>query len=149
MRPESVTRSRTGRILRPRAASVNEAIEGAYATCVAIWGDSPELPFDEEWARYRSERTTRRAYSPEGTARQAAAIGRSPDRTERLRSVRIPTLVVHGDNDPLVILAGGLHTDETIPDAELMVIKGMGHLLDRRVWSDVIDAIAKLAARAA
>jgi pimeloyl-ACP methyl ester carboxylesterase len=138
-----------GRILRPRAATVEEAIEGAYATCVAIWGDSPELPFDEEWARLRAERTTRRAYSPEGTGRQAVAIARSPDRTERLRALTIPALVIHGDNDPLVTVSGGLHTAETIPDAELMIIKGMGHVLDRRVWTDVVDAITKLAARAA
>jgi pimeloyl-ACP methyl ester carboxylesterase len=138
-----------GRIIRPRAKSIEEAIEGAYATCVAIWGDSPELPFDEERARRRAEMATRRAYTPEGTVRQALAIQRSPDRTERLRSVRIPTLVVHGDNDPLVTVAGGIHTAETIPGAELMIIKGMGHVLDRRVWPDVVDAIEKLAARAA
>jgi pimeloyl-ACP methyl ester carboxylesterase len=57
--------------------------------------------------------------------------------------VRAPTLVVHGDADPLIPLDGGRDTAEAIPGAELLVIEGLGHEMPPQVWPRVIDAISR------
>ncbi len=62
--------------------------------------------------------------------------------------IRIPTLVVHGDSDPLVNVAAGRRTAELISGAELMVVPGMGHDLPRPVWPALADAVSALADRA-
>jgi pimeloyl-ACP methyl ester carboxylesterase len=51
-------------------------------------------------------------------------------------------MVIHGDTDPLVPVAGGIDTADAIPGAKLMIIKGMGHALPPAVWPQVIEAIA-------
>jgi pimeloyl-ACP methyl ester carboxylesterase len=61
--------------------------------------------------------------------------------------VRLPALVVHGDADPLIDISGGKATAEAIPDAELLVIPGMGHNLPRAVWPQVAEAIGRVTAR--
>ncbi|HLG92862.1 MAG TPA: alpha/beta hydrolase, partial [Acidimicrobiales bacterium] len=80
--------------------------------------------------------------------RQAAAIARQPDRTQALSRLRVPTLVVHGDADPLVGLSGGQATAKAIPGAELLVIPGLGHSLPEEVWPQVTQAMAANARRA-
>jgi len=60
----------------------------------------------------------------------------------------VPTLVIHGRDDPLVPLEAGLDTAEALPGAELLVIDGMGHDLPRAVWPRIIDRISALTARA-
>ena len=71
----------------------------------------------------------RRSYRPDGFARQHIAIQTAPSRVRKLRSVRAPTLVLHGSDDPLVPLAGGEDTAANIPGAHLRVVPGMGHFL--------------------
>ena len=63
--------------------------------------------------------------------------------------MRVPTLVIHGTEDPLVPVAHGIETAALVPGAELLVIEGMGHDLPRAVWPRVIDAIDGVSARAA
>src|SRR5436305_84057 len=70
-------------------------------------------------------------------------------RLERLGSVSVPTLVIHGDADILVPVENGRRVAAAVPGARLMEIEGMGHDLPRRVWSQVADAIASLAGEAA
>jgi pimeloyl-ACP methyl ester carboxylesterase len=82
-----------------------------------------------------------RSYSPEGTARQLAAVFASPDRTEGLRDVRMPFLVLHGEADPLVTLSGGQATAEAVPGAKLLTYPGMGHDLPEALWGEIISAI--------
>ena len=67
---------------------------------------------------------------------------------EALRTLRVPALVIHGADDPLVPLACGVDTAEAIPSAERLIIEGMGHDLPRAVWPRIVDAIAALTARA-
>ena len=71
-----------------------------------------------------------------------AAIIASGSRKDALKALTVPTLVVHGDADPLVPLECGIDTANSIPGAELHIIEGMGHALPEAVWSQVIDAIA-------
>ena len=88
-------------------------------------------------------------HDPAGTGRQLGAIMASGDRTERLRSLRLPATVIHGRDDPLVPFRGGRATAEAIPDAKLIAIPGMGHDMPRETWPQLVDAIAETAARAA
>ena len=76
-----------------------------------------------------------------------AAVIASGPRHEALRSVSAPTLVIHGSADPLVPVEGALDTQASIPGAELLIVEGMGHDLPRGAWSQIVDAIAKLAER--
>lgn len=89
-----------------------------------------------------------RDHDPAGPGRQLAAIIASGDRTKELRSIRTPTLVVHGSADPLVALSGGRATARAIPGAKLMKVQDMGHDLPRGVWPQLIDGIVENAARA-
>ena len=65
-----------------------------------------------------------------------------------LAAVTVPTLVIHGRDDPLVPVEAGLDTAEAVPGAELLVIDGMGHDLPRALWPRIIDRISALTARA-
>ena len=84
-----------------------------------------------------------RSFSPEGTARQLRAVMSQPDRKEALASVRVPALVIHGTDDPLVPAEAGRETAEAISGAELMLIEGMGHDLPHGgAWPRIVEAIA-------
>jgi len=106
------------------------------------------FPLDAEAVRARAARAYDRCFAPLGVGRQMAAIIASGSRAEALHALRIPTLVVHGDADPLVPLACGRDTAECVPGAELLVVNGMGHDLPRPVWPLLIDAIVKNSERA-
>ncbi|MEV7044251.1 alpha/beta hydrolase [Amycolatopsis sp. NPDC051061] len=106
---------------------------------------SPGYPDDEAFLLAKATLHYDRARHPVGTLRHAAAVLASGDRTPGLRSVRLPALVVHGDADPLIDVSGGKATAEAIPDAELLVIPGMGHNLPRAVWPTLAEAIERVA----
>jgi pimeloyl-ACP methyl ester carboxylesterase len=110
---------------------------------------SPGFPFDEARVRARAARAYDRCFHPAGVARQMIAIVASGSRRDALRGLRTPTLVVHGADDPLIPLACGLDTAESIPGAELLIVEGMGHDLPRPVWPRLVDAITQLTSRAA
>jgi pimeloyl-ACP methyl ester carboxylesterase len=109
---------------------------------------SPGFPRDEQWARQNAALSFDRGYHPDGTMRQVVAIIASGDRTPRLRKLRVPTVVIHGDADPLIDISGGRATAGAIEDSRLVVIEGMGHDLPRGAWRQVADAIAANATRA-
>jgi pimeloyl-ACP methyl ester carboxylesterase len=108
---------------------------------------SPGFPFDEARARERSARTYDRSFYPPGGARQFAAIASQPDRTKELKQLRVPTLVVHGTDDPLINISGGEATARAIPEARFLTVPGMGHELPEGAWTLVVDAIADNTAR--
>lgn len=88
---------------------------------------SPGYPVPERELRRQAERRFDRNYEPAGAQRQMAAVVATGDRSELLASITVPTLVIHGADDPLIPLAAGLDTAECIPAAVLQVIPGMGH----------------------
>ena len=90
-----------------------------------------------------------RGYHPAGTARQLAAIAVAADRTADLGRLRMPNVVVHGADDPLITVSGGQATAAASPGAELIVIEGMGHDLPPMVHERITDAIVANAERAA
>ena len=106
-----------------------------------IWGviGSPGFPTDPAELRARTQRSVARSYHPQGVARQLAGILASGDRSSDLSTIRVPTLVIHGDCDPLVRPACGEDTAKKIPGAKLKIIKGMGH--DMAAWPVLADEI--------
>ena len=110
---------------------------------------SPGFELDEAEMRDRAGRGVRPGARP-GRRRRASSPPSSPppDRTPALRKLRVPALVLHGRDDPLVGLSGGEATAAAIPGAELVVIDGMGHDLPRAAWPEIVAAIAALVARA-
>ena len=101
------------------------------------------FPLDEAKDRERAERVFSRGLNPAGVGRQLRAILASGSRKERLRSVKAPTLVIHGTVDPLVRPEGGKDTAASIPGARLMMVDGMGHAIPIPMWPQIIDAIDK------
>lgn len=87
----------------------------------------PTYPLDEEYVRNYAGRQYDRCYNPQGQSRQLAAVLSSERRDESLANVKIPTLVMHGDKDPLVPVEAGKDTAKSIPGAKLVIIEGMGH----------------------
>jgi pimeloyl-ACP methyl ester carboxylesterase len=110
---------------------------------------SPGFDRDEDDLREIAARSYERGRNPAGSGRQLAAIIASGDRTAGLRTVRVPTVVIHGTKDPLVRPSGGRATAKAVPGARLMPIEGMGHDLPRQTWPRIIGAIVENAARAA
>jgi pimeloyl-ACP methyl ester carboxylesterase len=103
---------------------------------------SPAYPASTDELRQRLGQSIRRAYTPAGTARQLLAIIASGDRRKLLRTIKVPTLVIHGAADPLVPLAAGRDTAQNIPGAELLVIEGMGHDFPEALMPRLAQAIA-------
>ena len=130
---------------RPPVANRAEAIANGLVSARVI--GSPAYPMPEEEVLRRAAAKYDRSYRPLGTLRQYAAAAASPDRTAALAGVTAPTLVIHGDADPLIDVSGGRATAAAIPGAELLVIPGMGHDLPQQLWSQLIDAVRRNADR--
>ena len=108
-------------------------------------GRGPLFSSPRYFDRDRSERLAAASYDrsfyPEGAARQLAAIQASADRSEALRSLTVPTLILHGAADRLILPVGGQRTAELIPGANQLVFKDMAHDLPQPLWPLIIDAI--------
>jgi len=130
--------------LAPRQVHDREQAAQRWVDVVRLIG-SPGYPHDERWLRDIGRRSFDRARDAAGVARQLAAINASGDRRPGLSGVRVPTLVLHGEDDPLVQLAGGRATAAAIPGARLRTFPGMGHDLPRALWPAMIDEISTLA----
>ncbi len=131
--------------MAPPAATREAVIEGSVLSNRVM--GSPSYPTAPDEVRARAARAFDRAYDPAGFARQLQACLTTPDRTEALRRLDLPALVVHGADDPLIGLSGGRATAAAIPGSELLVIDGVGHELPEAVWPVVVDRIAELVLR--
>lgn len=127
-------------------ADWNGYLDNAVANAKTI--GSPAYPWPEGALRARAEAEYRRAFNPAGVARQRQAIGIDGDRAPALASLRIPTVVLHGADDPLVQPLGGEATAAAIPGAELRMIPGMGHDNPPALYDIFVDAILAAASRA-
>jgi pimeloyl-ACP methyl ester carboxylesterase len=110
--------------------------------------ESPAFPSDETVSRDRAYETYDRGWTAGGVTRQMLAVLTQPDRTKALAQLDLPTVVIHGLNDPLVHRSGGRATAAAIPDAEHLEIAGMAHDLPVQLYPTYIDAIVRTAARA-
>lgn len=109
---------------------------------------SSGFPFDEERAARIAGLSFDRGFHPKGTVRQTIAILKSGDRTGRLGEIEVPTVVIHGEDDPLIGVSGGRATAAAIPEATLVTIPGMGHDLPAGVWEQVAGEVVANARRA-
>jgi pimeloyl-ACP methyl ester carboxylesterase len=100
------------------------------------------FPFDETRLADVAGRCFDRAYDPAGIGRQFLAVTASGSRHEALAEVRLPSLVIHGDADPLIPLASGEATADAIPNARLEIIPGMGHDLPQGAWPILAQLIS-------
>jgi pimeloyl-ACP methyl ester carboxylesterase len=133
------------RLAAPRRRSREDYISAAERFWALI--DSPAYRIDRELLRDRAGDTWDRGVSSEGVTRQLLAILTAPDRTAALAELDMPATVVHGSADRLVHVSGGRATAAAIPGAELVVIPGMGHDLPPQIWPELLDVIARTAAR--
>ena len=136
-------------VLRRRvdAGDREAAITASLATLALI--GSPGYPADEPYRREVAGTSYDRSYDPAGQRRQLAAIAGQSDRTDALRQLQVPTLVMHGLADPLVAVSGGLALARIIPRARFIGYSGMGHDLPRPLWpvfaADIADHVARSA----
>ncbi len=104
---------------------------------------------DLDWIAERAALSFDRCFHPDGVANQLLAILVSPSRSAGLRRLDLPSLVIHGDADPLITISGGERTAECLQGSEFLRLDGMGHDLPRYFWATVIHHVVSLAARAA
>ncbi|WP_301750753.1 alpha/beta fold hydrolase [uncultured Erythrobacter sp.] len=103
---------------------------------------SPGYPFDPDQQRERVLLNMRRSVYPAGLPRQLAAIIDDGCRRSRLANVTVPTLVMHGEADPLVKLEAGEDTAKHISGARLVTIPGWGHDLPIALIPRIASEIA-------
>jgi pimeloyl-ACP methyl ester carboxylesterase len=127
---------------REREAYVEHIL--GVLTAIGAPGDVLDTPEGRAYLAHTHDRDP----DVRGTGRQLAAILASGNRTRRLQAIAAPTLVIHGDSDPLITPSGGRATARAIPGARLMIVPGMGHGLPERLWPQLVDAIAQHVASA-
>lgn len=125
-------------ILRPRGKTPREQI---LKTLRVLSG--PAYPVTEDELNRYLEQLPNFDRDLSAVFRQVVALLSSGDRSEQLRRIRAPTLVVHGTADPLLPFSAGRETAELIPGAELWAVEGMGHQLP---WTFMETLGARMAA---
>ena len=105
------------------------------------YGDAEEL-------KAYAARAFDRGFYPEGAPRHLAAIYASGRRTEGLKALRVPTLVIHGRDDTLITPSGGARTAELIASADYLLVGDMGHDLPTPLLPMFVDVIAGHVSRA-
>jgi pimeloyl-ACP methyl ester carboxylesterase len=136
----------TGRMDRPPPHDRAEAIED-YVQSEAP-AASPAYPLDEAWIRELGGIMYDRDYEPAGTERDRAEIHASRDRRAPLRTITVPTAILHGDSDNLIDPAGATELHDLIRDSTLTIYPGLGHSLPRELWNDIVHEIRSNTARA-
>ena len=145
--PEAMAALTTPAPSNDRETVIAHSLKGRRAYASTAW------PFDEARLAGLIGANYDRMFYPEGSARQYAAIMASPPRTERLKSLKLPALVLHGSADTLLRPQAGRHTAECIAGSEHHEIEGWGHDMPLGVIPTVVgymsDFITKVeAARA-
>jgi pimeloyl-ACP methyl ester carboxylesterase len=125
---------------RPDGSDRELAIQHGMGVYRAI--GSPGFPTPDNELRAKVGAAFDRSYYPAGTGRQFAAIVASGSRVEMLKKLSVPTLVLHGADDPLVPVEAGRHTAAQIPGSTLTIIPGMAHDLATGLIPILVEAIA-------
>jgi pimeloyl-ACP methyl ester carboxylesterase len=107
-----------------------------------VYGAKPEW-LDDDDIRRRAAAAYDRCFCPEGIVRQMAAVARDGSRSEQLRHVVLPFLVIHGSRDTLIDPSGGQRTAELVPGARYVEIEGMGHDYPPAVWQQWVGVWAE------
>lgn len=126
-------------LARPKSASEEDYI--SYALNLWALLQSPAYPIAEEALKERILRSYRRSYYPQGFLRQIAAITATGNRSKLLKTIKAPTLVIHGTADKMIPIQGGKDTAKKIPNAKFHPIQGMGHNLPPGLLPKLTDLI--------
>ncbi|GAA3238952.1 alpha/beta fold hydrolase [Dactylosporangium siamense] len=103
---------------------------------------SPDGSFDEPWAREVAERCyDRRPFDPAAERRQLAA-GRATKGTLDVGRITVPTLIVYGENDPIVRPSGPKALLDKVPGSRLVTYPRMGHNLPPHVWAPLVEQMS-------
>ena len=129
-------------VLVKRPDSMEEDVLVEHGKKVARTIGSPGYPPDAGRLEQRTRENVRRSVYPEGPLRQMAAIIADGDRTKMLGKLDVPTLVLHGEDDPLIPVEHGQATAEAIPGATIKTIPGWGHDLPLELVGELADEIA-------
>lgn len=117
-----------------------EALIELNAKNRAVFG-SPAYPESLEERMAAARRAHTRSFRPAGVVRQMRAVIADGSRVDRLRSVSVPTLVIHGADDPLIPVAAGRDTAAAIPGARLEIIEGMGHNIPEALAPRIVAVV--------
>ncbi len=143
--PQPGLRVRHALVSRPASGAVDDVV--AHLVRVMRVIGSPGYPPDRERQRLRLEATVRRAWRPDGTARQIVAVVADGDRSPLLPLITAPTCIIHGEADPLVRVAAGHDLAQRIRGAVSDIVPGMGHDLPTQLLTRFAQGIAENAAR--
>jgi pimeloyl-ACP methyl ester carboxylesterase len=144
--PQPSMKLRMRLVKRPKSIDRESLIRHSMETWRLI--GSPGYPADEATLRAKVERSFDRMVYPAGLARQTAAIMASGSRTALLKQIVAPTLVVHGQDDPLVPVGAAHDLHRRIRGAQLEIIPGMGHDLPAPLLPRLAQLIIDHAQRA-
>jgi pimeloyl-ACP methyl ester carboxylesterase len=134
-------------ILAPPASAKREDRIARGMSVLRVIG-SPGFPATDAQLRAIVTRGVDHApYDPPGILRQMAAVLAASPRNDRLRRLKLPALVVHGADDPLIPATAGEDTANSIPGAELLIVPGMGHDFPEALAPVYLDAIGDFAAK--
>lgn len=125
-------------LLRPPAETFGDRVQAAVELRRAL---AAHDEFNGAQALRRAELQIKRAYNPAGTMRQAAAVLGTANRLAELKRVRVPTMLVHGELDPLISLASAEQAASTILRARLFVLRGIGHDLPPAAAMGLVDRL--------
>ena len=125
----------------PEVINRETVTERAVKNSAALTGTG--FARDESAIRNRAAEAFERSYRPDGVKRQLAAIFASGDRTARLPEIDLPTLVLHGEDDPLVPVESGRQAADLIPGARLEVVPGWGHDMPDDVIPRLTESISR------
>ncbi len=137
--PQATARATIALLSRPRTKD-RAALIAHFAKVFRVIG-SPGFPTDTSELETRIAAGIDRSYYPAGTVKQLAAIMASGDRSDEVRSITAPTLIIHGRDDPLVPLKNGEDTAAKIVGAQIKIIEGMGHDLPPGVISAILPTL--------
>ena len=76
----------------------------------------------------------KRGGNDSGFGRQMAAILSSKDRINKVKKINAPTLIIHGEDDPLINVKNAYISHKLIPNSELLIIPKMRHLIEPPVF---------------
>jgi pimeloyl-ACP methyl ester carboxylesterase len=136
----SSTPEASAALMSPAGTTLDEVMTRAVTVAKVI--NSPSYLLKDADIMQRTREDYERCFYPVGVARHMAAIAATGNRKPRLESLAMPTLVLHGEDDNLVPLTGGIDTHEAIKDSVIKTFGGMGHNLPEPLWEDFTKTIA-------
>ncbi len=128
-------------LFKPAPTEREAYIEESVKRRLILYGSG--FTMDEDLARKLAGQAFDRCFYPQGMMRQLMAIIANGNRKSALAAIKVPTLVIHGGDDPLVPVEGGKDTAEAIHGSELIIIDGMGHSLPPETWTQITEAITE------